>query len=53
MIYLSIWRKSQQKIGLLRRALEETELNQKSANSYLSNVVRVAEKMANERDSFA
>ncbi len=38
-IYL-YFRKGNQKLGLMKRALEETEVNQYSANTYLKNVVR-------------
>ncbi|CAC5414264.1 CEP89 [Mytilus coruscus] len=46
-------RKTQNKMLYLQRAIEQSETKEQSVQDYLGNIIRVAEKVAQERDSYA
>lgn len=46
-------RKTQNKMLYLQRAIEQSETKEQSVQDYLANIIRVAEKVAQERDSYA
>ncbi|XP_063440824.1 centrosomal protein of 89 kDa-like isoform X2 [Mytilus trossulus] len=46
-------RKTQNKMLYLQRAIEQSETKEQSVQDYLGNIIRVAEKVAQERDNYA